>query len=645
MTLIQVSPSDNAYVYSLNPTSNFGSSTLLFTGTGSQLSYKFRTLFKFDLSDLIPPGNTVTSASLELFVYKKDKPDSLLSPQNVTVSTNSSNFSQNTVTWNNAPATSVTPYHVNVTDADVNKYISIDITNVVIGWINTPSLNYGITLKGMENVIDSVTIANSVNITNSVISYFPTNRPVQTQKPFLKIEYTENSTLLPDHAYIFNTGTQTIGVESDVPFNLNGSLSGITHSVNSTNINIRNSGLYSVLFSVTGISPNQFALFKNNNLVSDTIYGIGPGPLGPYTNNTGIAVISADAGDTLTLRNHTSPTPISLANTAGGTATNVSASILIIRIGENNLVNPALNAVNTALDTTQMRTAITNPNLGLDLTAFNGLIPENQDIVLQGMINDRPVSGYPTVQSVQEALNYEISKIVNSNYIYVKSNSVGGDGSLANPFSSIQDGINAVNAGGVVNILNGTYQVSTTINANKTGITLLGTNHPVIMLQADTIPLLVLNPNITVDGLTMTSATPYQKEFIQVGGNNVTLRNNTIYGPPQASPMSSWVVNRAVVSQNNVTGISLQNNTFYSLRTGMYINPNTTGTINNNVVYNTKGGFLVDRAFTTFTGNSWGTPDNEYDIVLLVGTTTGYPYNNLPALSAANSNANISDQR
>ena len=77
----------------------------------------------------------------------------------------------------------------------------------------------------------------------------------------------------------------------------------------------------------------------------------------------------------------------------------------------------------------------------------------------------------------------------------------------------------------------------------------------------------------------------------------------------------------------------------------MYINPNTTGTINNNVVYNTKGGFLVDRAFTTFTGNSWGTPDNEYDIVLLVGTTTGYPYNNLPALSAANSNANISDQR
>ena len=67
----------------------------------------------------------------------------------------------------------------------------------------------------------------------------------------------------------------------------------------------------------------------------------------------------------------------------------------------------------------------------------------------------------------------------------------------------------------------------------------------------------------------------------------------------------------------------------------MYINPNTTGEINNNIVYNTKGGFLVDRAFTTFNGNSWGIPPNEFDIVLLAGTTTGPPYNDIPALQAA----------
>jgi len=89
----------------------------------------------------------------------------------------------------------------------------------------------------------------------------------------------------------------------------------------------------------------------------------------------------------------------------------------------------------------------------------------------------------------------------------------------------------------------------------------------------------------------------------------------------------------------------LEENTFYSLRTGMYINPGTTGTINGNVVYNTKGGFLVDRALTTFSGNSWGTPPNEFDIVLLAGTTMGPPYDNLVQLSQDNDNASISDQR
>jgi hypothetical protein len=172
---------------------------------------------------------------------------------------------------------------------------------------------------------------------------------------------------------------------------------------------------------------------------------------------------------------------------------------------------------------------------------------------------------------------------------------------------------------------------------NKSGITLLGESDPLLLLQANVIPLLVSASGVTIDGLTMTSHVAYAVEFIQVGGANDRIVNNTIYGPPQPGSISGWVVNRAVVSQNNVSNISLENNTFYSLRTGMYINPNTTGAINNNVVYNTKGGgFLVERAFTTFIGNSWGTPINEFDIVLLAGTTMGPPYDNLTALSAAN---------
>ena len=187
--------------------------------------------------------------------------------------------------------------------------------------------------------------------------------------------------------------------------------------------------------------------------------------------------------------------------------------------------------------------------------------------------------------------------------------------------------------GGTVHVAAGTYNVSTQINFNKAGATLLGEPGAVILLQAEIIPLLITGAGATVQGMTMTSDTPYAREFIQIGAPNVKLIDNIIYGPVQPPPMSDWVVNRAVVSQVSTVNVLLEGNTFYSLRTGMYINPGTTGAINNNVVYNTKGGFLVDRAFTTFFGNSWGIPANEFDIVLLAGTTYDPPYDDFARLS------------
>lgn len=358
-----------------------------------------------------------------------------------------------------------------------------------------------------------------------------------------------------------------------------------------------------------------------------------------------MTMISAAAGDILRVRNHTSIGSVTLNNSAGGSQTNINASIMIIRIGPSTTSDPALAAVNAASTITEMRAAITNPLLGLDLAAFNALATPLQEEVLQGLIDNRPGLGYPTESSVQDALNNEVNQVVDPNNIYVRTGSIGGNGSRANPFGTIPQGIAAVNVGGTVHILEGTYSLMAQINVNKADITLLGENNPVLLLQAPVIPLLISASGVTVEGLTITSDVPYAREFIQVGGNNVSLVNNTIFGPPQPLPMTGWVVNRAVVSQNGVSNILLQGNTFYSLRTGMYINPNTTGAINDNVVYNTKGGFLVDRAFTTFNGNSWGIPPNEFDIVLFAGTTTGPPYDNIPALQAANNSATVSDQR
>ncbi|MFD2170471.1 hypothetical protein [Tumebacillus lipolyticus] len=307
--------------------------------------------------------------------------------------------------------------------------------------------------------------------------------------------------------------------------------------------------------------------------------------------------------------------------------------------------NPSLDAVNAAQTTAEMRAALEDPALGLDLTAYDALTSTEKDQVAATVLANRPLSGYPSVASVQQALDEAINELVDPNNIYVSAGAVGGDGSQAHPFGTIQAGIAAVNPEGTVHILAGTYPITSQIVVNKTGITLQGEPGASLLLQADLIAILVTAGSTTISGLEITSDIPYAKEFIQVGGNDTTLLNNTIFGPAQALPMSNWVVNRAVVPQVSITNLTVQSNTFFSLRTGIYINPNVTGAINNNVVYNTKGGFLVDRAVTTFNGNSWGSPSNEFDIVLLVGTTMGPPYDNLQALSAANSNATISDQR
>lgn len=228
--------------------------------------------------------------------------------------------------------------------------------------------------------------------------------------------------------------------------------------------------------------------------------------------------------------------------------------------------------------------------------------------------------------------------------VYVQAGAVGGDGTQANPFGTIQEGVNAVAPTGTIHVLGGTYSVTSTITINKAGVTIKGYPSTLILLQAAVFPFLVTGSGITIKGLTITSDIPYEVEFIQLAGVDHKLVDNKIYGPPQAGPSTDWVVNRGFVTQSNVTNLIVQDNILYSLRQPAYLNPNSTGHIVNNVVYNSRG-FVVDQAIFVFSGNSWGSPENAVDIALLVGTITGPPYDPLTDLSANNSDASISDQR
>ena len=196
----------------------------------------------------------------------------------------------------------------------------------------------------------------------------------------------------------------------------------------------------------------------------------------------------------------------------------------------------------------------------------------------------------------------------------------------------------------VIRVVRGIYPVTQQMAINTPGLILRGRAGAVVLLQAPVVPFLCSGGDNTIDGLTMTSDNPYPVAFIQLGGEGNQVLNCQIYGPAQPGDSSSWVVNRGFVAQGNATNLLVRGNVFHTLRQPAYLNPGSTGTIMDNVAYNTRG-YVVDGATFVFSGNSWGLPANAVDIALLSGTVSGAPYDPPSALESSNSDATISDQR
>lgn len=131
---------------------------------------------------------------------------------------------------------------------------------------------------------------------------------------------------LCEYGYIYNLSAQVVPLETDTIFDSTGvTTTGITHTPGTAQIFVTNPGDYEVTFYVTALEPNQFTLFLNGSPVPGTTYGTGAGTQA----NPGQAIITLTAGDSLTLRNHTSAAAVTLQTLAGGTQINVNASIVI----------------------------------------------------------------------------------------------------------------------------------------------------------------------------------------------------------------------------------------------------------------------------------------------------------------------------
>jgi len=183
-------------------------------------------------------------------------------------------------------------------------------------------------------------------------------------------------------------------------------------------------------------------------------------------------------------------------------------------------------------------------------------------------------------------------------------------------FATVGEGTNSVAAGGTVTVYSGSYSLSSTVNMNKAGVTIIGAGATKPVIQAASSigdAFFVTASNVTLNNLEVQKTDLANQTLVAVQAANFTAINNLMYGP---NPGAIWdiagFVSRAFVV-SNVSGTNISNNEIHTLRQPAYMSGSfnvAAGTISGNQVSGTKG-WVVEGGNYTFTGNSWGEPQNQ----------------------------------
>jgi hypothetical protein len=209
----------------------------------------------------------------------------------------------------------------------------------------------------------------------------------------------------------------------------------------------------------------------------------------------------------------------------------------------------------------------------------------------------------------------------------------------------IQQGYNLALSGNTVFIAPGTYTPTSTILLNKSNITLqgAGTSSTIIKTSQPVGNLFSVTGSGTIIENLQIEKTDKAgvQDIIFVNASNITIRNNLIWGK---YIMGDGDVSRAMVVAGGLSGLTIEGNTIHALRQPAYFS-NSFGSITNNFVYGTRGWVIEDGNFN-FTGNTWGNgaTANYVDIAILATVNPAY-YTDIIAVSNANNQANIEDQR
>ncbi len=226
-------------------------------------------------------------------------------------------------------------------------------------------------------------------------------------------------------------------------------------------------------------------------------------------------------------------------------------------------------------------------------------------------------------------------------------------------FTTVEEGVAAVAAGGTVNVAEGMYYPLAKMTLSK-AITISGpTTGDAKVIGVGGLGLTVFeitSSNVSIQNLTLTLANPPLAHIGIIHApdgakTNINITGNTIYVDPQAGAMSTWF-GQAINLGRYTTGSNVSDNRIYNMRGGVVVAYNSALTISNNIIYNTKGGIMnytgsvADADARMITGNTWNEIHNEWDIVWNSG---GGPYvmdmdKYVLQLSKANSDAHVVSQ-
>lgn len=192
---------------------NFGKDSALFTGSVDSAAHK--TLLHFDLSS-IPANATITSAKLNLYVFRNDNGGNVIAE----IKQLNSDFYEYTVTNATAPTSSALvsgdTTQKTIASTDAGTVISFDnLTNTISAWYADGGTNHGFEISGPA--------AN-----NSTIGFWSREYSESEISPTLEIEYNVTTdipdietTVIPQQIQPLESGAQTTiyNMSNDIFFN------------------------------------------------------------------------------------------------------------------------------------------------------------------------------------------------------------------------------------------------------------------------------------------------------------------------------------------------------------------------------------------------------------------------------------------